>query len=341
METYKDFAFALQHFFKDYLVKECGASHNTIRSYRDTFVQFIDFMHIQYKTPPDKITFEIINKDVILDFLEWLQNNRKCGSRTRNQRYAAIRSFFKYMLYVDPVHLSQWKIICSLKQAREKKDTIKYLTVNGVKCLLEQINMKTRKGRRDLTMLSLLYNSGARVQELIDLTPLSVRRSKPYYIELIGKGSKKRVVPIEETMMKLLISYMEENRLNMPGMEHHPLFFNAWGSKLTNPGITYILQKYVVEAKKVEPELVPQNISPHILRHSRAMHLLQAGVNLVYIRDILGHVSVQTTEIYARADSKCKQNALEKAYEDIGIKEPEIKNWEKDPKLKLFLKSLC
>lgn len=227
-------------------------------------------MHIQYKTPPDKITFEIINKDVILDFLEWLQNDRKCGSRTRSQRYAAIRSFFKYMLYVDPVHLSQWKIICSLKQAREKKDTIKYLTVNGVKCLLEQINMKTRKGRRDLTMLSLLYNSGARVQELINLTPLSVRRSKPYYIELIGKGSKKRVVPIEETMMKLLISYMEENRLNMPGMEHHPLFFNAWGSKLTNPGITYILQKYVVEAKKVEPELVPQNISSHILTHIAA-----------------------------------------------------------------------
>ncbi len=341
METYKDFAFALQYFFKDYLVKECGASHNTIRSYRDTFVQFIDFMHIQHKTTPDKITFEIINKDLIVDFLEWLQNNKKCGSRTRNQRYAAIRSFFRYMLYIDPVHLSQWKIICSLKLAREKKDAIKYLSIKGVKCLLEQINMKTCKGRRDLTMLSLLYNSGARVQELIDLTPLSVRRSKPYCIELIGKGSKKRIVPLEETMMKLLISYMEENRLNMPGMEHHPLFFNAWGSKLTNPGITYILQKYVVEVKKIEPELIPQNISPHILRHSRAMHLLQAGVNLVYIRDILGHVSIQTTEIYARADSKSKQIALEKAYEDIGIKEPVIKSWEKDPKLKLFLKSLC
>ena len=105
METYKDFAFALQYFFKDYLVKECGASHNTIRSYRDTFVQFIDFMHIQHKTTPDKITFEIINKDLIVDFLEWLQNNKKCGSRTRNQRYAAIRSFFRYMLYIDPVHL--------------------------------------------------------------------------------------------------------------------------------------------------------------------------------------------------------------------------------------------
>ncbi|MDP3446138.1 MAG: tyrosine-type recombinase/integrase [Ignavibacteria bacterium] len=341
MKTYKDFAYALQCFFEDYLVKECGSSNNTIRSYRDTFVLFLDFMHKKHKTNPDNIKFEMIDKILILEFLEWIQNTRNCCNNTRNQRYASIRSFFNYMLYIDPVHILQWKNICSIRIKTQEKDTCKYLTVEGIKHLIEQINVKTIRGRRDLTILSLVYYSGARVQELIDLTPFSLRKIKPYYVEFLGKGSKKRNVPIEETMMKLLESYMNEHNLNQPGMEHHPLFFNAWGSKLTNPGITYILRKYAMEANKMNPELVPKEISPHVLRHSRAMHLLQSGVNLVYIRDILGHVSIQTTEIYARADSKLKRIALEKAYEDIGIKEPKIKSWEKNPKIKLYLQGLC
>lgn len=341
MGKYEDFAYALQKFFQEYLVKECGASGNTIRSYRDTFVHFIDYMQSVKKTRPDRITMDRLDRDLILSFLNWLQLELGNSVRTRNQRCAALRSFFKYMISIDPIHMSQWKGICNIKLKKDAQRALEYLTVDGVKCILEQINTKTKRGRRDLTMLSLLYSSGARVQELIDSTPLSVRTSKPYFIELLGKGSKKRAVPIDEPMMNLLTSYMEENGLTRPGMDHHPLFFNSRGEKLTNPGITYILRKYADEARKLNPELIPKVLSPHCLRHSRAMHLLQAGVNLIYIRDILGHVSVQTTEIYARADSKAKQDALEKAYAEIGVEEPEIKTWEKDPKLKAYLKSLC
>ena len=245
------------------------------------------------------------------------------------------------MMYEDPVHLSHWKSICSVRIKREVRNSVKYLTVDGVKAVFEQIDTNTREGRRNLTLLSLMYNLGARVQEMIDLTPSSIRASKPYVIELFGKGAKKRLVPVDDNMMNLLGNYMKEYGLDRPGMDHHPLFFNSWRAKLSNPGITYILHKYASMARIAHPDMVPSMPTPHTFRHSRAMHLLQAGVNLVYIRDLLGHVSIQTTEIYARADSKLKREAIENAYRDLGITEPDVKSWEKDPKLKAFLKSLA
>jgi len=340
MESYKDFAEVLQDFFYVYLVKERGASGNTIRSYRDTFVHLIDYLKDVHNVNAEKVSLSIMTKDKILNYLDWLESNKSSSVSTRNQRYAALRSFFNYMMYIDPTHMYQWKSVCSIRIKQTTHETLSYLTIEGMKCLLEQIDTHTPIGRRNLAMLSLLYNTGARVQELINLTPSSIRRSKPYVIELFGKGSKKRLVPLDEDIMRLLEAYMEENKLNLPGREHHPLFYNAWDGKLTDPGITYIIKKYAVMARMLHPEHIPERISPHVFRHTRAMHLLQAGVNIVYIRDILGHVSIQTTEVYARADSKLKREALEKAYTDIGITEPEIKSWEKSPKLKEFLKSL-
>ena len=141
--------------------------------------------------------------------------------------------------------------------------------------------------------------------------------------------------------MELLLKYMKRFGLDVHGKETHPLFYNTWGEKLTNPGIAYVINKYASMARILNPDIIPEKISPHVFRHSRAMHLLQAGVNLVYIRDILGHVSIQTTEIYARADSKQKREALEKAYESVGITEPDVKQWERNPKLRELLKSIC
>lgn len=234
--------------------------------------------------------------------------------------------------------MSQWQSVRSIRLKRAGKSSVSYLTIDGIKCLLEQIPAETRNGRRDLALLSLLYDSGARVQELVDLTPSSLRLYKPYIVELSGKGMKKRIVPLQEKQTELLRAYIKEFGLDQPSMNMHPLFFNSWGEKLTGAGVTYILLKYARIAKIVKPELIPEKISPHVLRHSKAMHLLQGGVNLVYIRDILGHVSIQTTEIYARADSKLKQEALKNAYADVIDKEP---SWVKDPKLKVFLKNLA
>ena len=341
METYKDIAVCIEKYFTDYLIKERGVSTHTVRSYRDTFVLLLEYMNKEKKVSADKLRLNDIDRSIVLSFLDWLQEVKHNAVSTRNQRFATIRSFYEYMMYEDPIHLSCWKSICSIRIKREVRNSVKYLTVDGIKAVFEHIDTNTREGRRNLTLLSLMYNLGARVQEMINLTPSSIRASKPYVIELFGKGAKKRLVPVDDNMMNLLRNYLMEYGLDRPGMDHHPLFFNSWRTKLTNPGITYILQKYASMAHIAHPDMVPSIPTPHTLRHSRAMHLLQAGVNMVYIRDLLGHVSIQTTEIYARADSKLKREAIENAYRDIGITEPDVNSWEKDPKLKAFLKSLA
>jgi site-specific recombinase XerD len=290
----------------------------------------------------DRLTLSHFYRETVLDFLDWLQKERKCANSTRNQRLAALHSFFKYMQYEDAKHLEQWQNILSIKVKRsERRSFVHYMGVEGIKFLLEQIPVNTKEGRRNLALLALLYDSGARVNEIIDLSPSSVNLNKPCYITLLGKGNKKRIVPLQNEQVRLLVSYMKENHLDIPAYNQRPLFANNRGEKLTNSGVTYILNLYANNARILKPELIPEKISPHTLRHSKAMHLLQSGVNLVYIRDILGHVSIQTTEIYARADSKQKREALEAAYTNILPVHANEGIWEKDSKLREWLKNFA
>lgn len=336
-----DFAKYLTRFFTEYLSGERGASHNTIRSYGNTFSLYLDFMEEIKAVKPEKLSIEHIMRDNVLSFLQWIQEVKQCSTSTRNQRLAAIHAFCKYLQYEDVIHLEQWQGVLSIKSKRAEKLFVNYLDIDAVKLLLAQIPISTREGRRDLAIIALLYDSGARVQELIDLTPLDIHMVKPYYVTLFGKGKKKRLVPLQEQQIALLKDYMEEHNLLKPSRNQRPLFANNRGGKLSNAGITFILMRYVKNAHIVNPDLVPARISPHCLRHSKAMHLLQAGVNLVYIRDILGHVSIQTTEIYARADSKQKREALEAAYiEVIPQIDATTRSWEKDSRLKSWLKGL-
>lgn len=340
METATDFAKYLTKFFTEYLVGERGASSHTIRSYSDTFTLVLTYMDKVRHIAADRLNLSHFYRDTVLDFLDWLQKERECANSTRNQRLAALHSFFKYMQYEDAKHLDQWQNILSIKVKRpEKRSSVNYLTVEGIKFLLEQIPVNTKEGRRNLALLALLYDSGARVHEIIDLSPSSLNLNKPCYITLLGKGNKKRIVPLQDEQVKLLVSYMKENRLDNPAYNQRPLFANNRGEKLTNSGVTYILNLYAHNARILKPELIPEKISPHTLRHTKAMHLLQSGVNLIYIRDILGHVSVQTTEIYARADSKQKREALEAAYINIIPAHANEGIWEKDSKLREWLKN--
>ena len=336
-----DFAEYLESFFTDYLAAEQGVSKHTVRSYRDTFILLIDYMSDIQGICVNKLSMKEFSRDRILAFLNWLQDERNNSVSTRNQRYAAIRSFCEFLERKDPTKLATWQSIRSIKSKKYPRVTVSHLTVDAIRHLLEQIPTKVRHGRRNLTLLSLLYESGARVQELVDLTPSCLRLDKPALIRLHGKGDKTRVVPLMDQQVNILSTYLEENHLNSPSRSERPLFFNSSGAKLTSSGVTYILKTYAAMARVIYPELIPMQMSPHILRHSKAMHLLQAGVNLVYIRDILGHVSVQSTEIYARADSKLKRESLEKASRDIIDIEIGKSSWEKDKKLKSFLKSLA
>lgn len=338
--NYPDCATAIENFFTKYLILERGASNHTVRAYSDAFVRLLDFFTEVKNIKAEKLSLQDITKNATTDFLAWLEESGNSVS-TRNQRCAAIKSFAKYLIYIDPVHMEQWKGISSIKPKKDKKENISYLTIEGITKLLESIDLSTPRGRRDYTILSLLYYIGARAQELVDLTPSSFRLSEPYLVQVMGKGSKKRSIPLDETLVSLVKAYMKEHQLNRPERSEHPLFYNVWHEKLTTAGLAYIIDKYVKPAHTIYPDLIPESVSPHAFRHSRAMHLLQAGVNMVIIRDYLGHVHLQTTEIYARVDSKQKREALAKAYNPIGKEEPKENSWDNNPKLKAFLKSLA
>lgn len=335
-----DFAKHLENFFIKYLIGECGSSKHTIRAYRDSFTLLLTFMKQRKQIAADKLELKHLNRGVVLDFLLWLEKELNNSITTRNQRYAAIRSFCKYLQYEEPMRIGEWQNIRSIKLKNSIEKTIDYLSIDEVKLLLAQISDNNRNSRRDLAMLALLYDSGARVQELIDLTPTCIRFEVPYNIRLTGKGKKQRIVPLQKEQVKLLEQYIEDYNLNYPEKVSSPLFFNRVGDKLTCAGVTYILKKYVNSARLTNPGLFTGIISPHSFRHSKAMHLLQSGVNLIYIRDFLGHKSIQTTEIYARADSKQKREALETVYINIIPEKNDMRSWEKNHTLKEFLKSL-
>ena len=335
------FARHLTAFFTEYLACERGFSPNTIRSYSHTFVSFLSYMESVCHVKPERMELKYVNRSNVNSFLDWLQDNNGIKDTTRNQRLAAIHAFCRYMQYEDVAHLEQWQQVLSIKIKKTVRHCVNYLSLEGIKLLLSQIPRDTKSGRRDLALISLLYESGARVQELIDLTPQDLHLDSPCYVTLFGKGRKKRIVPIQSPQVAIVRSYLEENRLDIPAANCRPLFQNNRGGKLTGAGIKFILGRYVANARSVNSELIPEKITPHCLRHSKAMHLLQAGVNLIYIRDILGHVSIQTTEVYARADSKQKRDALEAAYADVLPPMTEEKtSWEKDSELKSWLKSL-
>ena len=333
-----DFSKYLTGFLSNYLPHERGAGRNTISSYRDAFVLFIRFMEQKRNIKISKLAIKDIKKQTIVEFLDWLQSDRRNSNATRNLRLAAIHSFFKYIQYFVPDNLYEYQSILSVKVKKKEKAAINYLTLDGIRLLLNQPDRTTLKGRRDLALLSLMYDTGARVQEIIDLTPSALHLDKPTTIRVAGKGNKTRIIPLLEAQVNILKSYLSENNLTKSFAGSYPLFFNNRKEKLTRAGVTYILVKYTDKARQTDQSLIPDKISCHVIRHSKAMHLLQAGVNLIYIRDILGHVSVETTEIYARADSKQKREAIEKAYVDVVNKEEPA--WENNENLLNWLKSL-
>jgi len=335
-----DFAKYLNTFLTQYLPGERNVSSNTILSYKHSFIQFITFMKDVKSFNAERLTLDKITKECIVEFLDWIQMNRHCCNATRNYRLAALHSFFSYLQYENPERMSEWQKILSIKIKKHDKKNISYLTTEGIKLIFEQPDLSTQHGRRNLSLLALMYDSGARIQEIIDLTPSCIRFDYPPTIKLLGKGKKTRIVPLQEEQIVFLKEYMQENHLLEPSAVHYPLFSNYRKEKLTSAGLTYILNTYVNMVRKNNPTKIPEKISCHSLRHSKAMHLLQAGVNLVYIRDFLGHVSVTTTDIYARADSKQKRDAFEKAYVETKPEVSKIRSWEKNKDLLDWLKSI-
>lgn len=286
----------------------------------------------------EKITLKTLARDLIDEFLTWLETQRGCAVSTRNQRLAAIHSFFRYLQLEEPGHLFTCQQILAIPMKRTARKVINYLTLDAIKAILDAPDTTCLMGRRDLVLLSLMYDTGSRVQEIADLTVADVRLEDPPTVKMTGKGNRSRLVPLMTPTAKLLDQYLSDHDLKHAEYGSCHVFRNRSHAKLTRAGITYILNKYVEVARMLHPGLIPKKISPHCFRHSKAMHLLQSGVNLVYIRDFLGHVTIKTTEMYARADSLMKRNALEKAYQITSASEMPI--WQQNHSLLKWLKEL-
>ena len=332
-----NFAKYLTQFLSDYLVSQKNASKNTIYSYRDTFKLLIKYCQEVKNISAEKITMSVLSDKLIISFLQWLETDRNCSISTRNQRLAAIHSFFRYVQAEDPIGLFHFQKVIAIPIKKTTKKTVEYLTVKAMKLLLKQPDKHTSKGRRALTLMSLLYDTGARVQELIDLRVCDVKLEEPPIIILTGKGSKTRRVPILKNTVSLLKNYLLENDLEKDWKNEYPLFTNNQNHKLTREGVNYIIRKYVKLARE-SSTIIPPRVNAHMFRHSKAMHLLQAGINLIYIRDFLGHVDLKTTEIYARADTETKRKAIEKSAPDLI--DSNLPDWSKDDALLLWLSKL-
>lgn len=335
--TPTDFSKHLTDFFSNYLPLQKNVSKNTIKAYRDTFKLLLYFCESEEKIKPEKLSMHHLSSDLIERFLLWLETERNCSVSTRNLRLAALHAFFRYAQSESPESLFHYQKVIAIPVKKKKQSIVEHLSPEAVRLLLEQPDRTTTQGRRDLALLSLLYDSGARVQELIDLSVSDfVAGSNPILI-LTGKGNKTRRIPIMNNTAVLVQKYISENKLDLPHKCNYPLFTNKQHSKLTKEGVAYILNKYAVMARE-KTDKIPVKVKCHMLRHSKAVHLLQAGVNLIYIRDFLGHSDIKTTEIYARANSELKRKALENAYPDLV--DTNLPDWNENTDLMNWLSKL-
>lgn len=330
-----DFGVCVSDYFTKHLVGVRNLSSNTVKSYRDTFYLLLLYLSDELRMKVENTHLSCITDKTIYGFLDWLENSRGNSTSTRNVRLAAIHAFYRYALMQYPEMLLVCQRILAIPQKEAIRAAVNYLSEDILKELLSLPDQSNRYGMRDTALMCLLYDSGARVQEIIDLSLLDVRLETLPTVRLLGKGKKVRIVPLMNQTAGILKKYLLAWDFSATIKPDDPLFVNHQGNRLTRPGITYVLNKYM---SQIASQTNQKPLTPHILRHSKAMHLLRAEVNLNYIRDFLGHVHTDTTEIYARADAETKRKALEKASPDLCLKGKT--SWQKNNSLMTWLQSL-
>ncbi|HAZ13105.1 MAG: hypothetical protein A2X86_09950 [Bdellovibrionales bacterium GWA2_49_15] len=310
MKIQKSLPQYIEAFFQEHLAVHRGVSPNTIKSYRDVVKLFLLFIGKTQSKPITKIKPEDLTVEVVLLFLKDIESTRKNGAITRNHRLAALRVFFTYLATSDVMNIGQYQRILLIPQKRTSRPMMGYLEVDEINAIFKEIDRSTWGGQRDYVLLNLLYNTGARVQEICDLKVESIRLDSPPLATICGKGKKTRQVPLWPETKKLLIDYFHENNL-MENPETF-LFQNQRGNPIGRFGVRYVIDRRVRNAIKICSKLAKKTVTPHTFRHTTAMHLLQSGVELTVIRSWLGHVDIATTHSYVEIDMEMKRRALEK-----------------------------
>lgn len=311
-----DFPHHLSAFFSCFLREQKGVSPNTVQAYADAFLllfQYYASMGISEK----KITFSVLTKENIEGFLSWLEIERNNKVATRNQRLATIHSFCRYVVYKDPQYYGICTDLLTIPMKRTESNCVNCLTLEEVKQLLSMPDSGTKRGLRDLAILTLLYNSGCRIEEFTKIKIGDIDFSS-MTVSVVGKGRKHRTIPLNKPTINIVKKYLSIYSI-CPAETGHLLFCNSKGEMLTRPGVTYIIRKYVDKCRVRNPQFSQESVTPHIFRHSIATHFLEQGVPLVYIRDFLGHESIQTTERYSKTNAALLKKAIEQNAEKIQI----------------------
>lgn len=329
-----DFAQVVTGFLTDYLPLQRGYSSNTILSYRDALKLFVLFLTQSKGMQLSKFTMVGFNRTLVVEFLEWCRS-RGASVSTANQRLAAIKTFAAYAQIECIDFISPLQEIQAVRSCKTAGKEVAFLTVEQISLLVNRPDVNTRSGLRHRMIMTLLYDSGCRVQELCDLKLGDINTGNNPTVKLHGKGDKYRTVIISEKSAHLAKEYIRRQREG--ALRGHPLIVNRSGGKMSRDGVQYVIDKYV-EAIHTEDNSFPFHVHCHQFRHSKAMHMLAAGINIVYIRDFLGHEDISTTMIYSRADNRLKDEAINalapKVTGDI-----DLPDWRSDRDLLSFLNS--
>jgi integrase/recombinase XerD len=323
-----------QSFFLSYLQATRGASPHTVRAYRDAIKLFLQHVAGRKRKPIEDLQLDDIQAEAVLTFLDYVESKRGNSAVTRNCRLAAIRSFVQHLLRHDVTRASQYGRVLAIKNKRATHRAVSYLEPEEARAVIAAIDTTSGRGRRDHALLLFLYNTGARVSEALAIRPSDLRLERPRQVRLLGKGKRERICPLwPETVSAL-------RRIIRADAVDEPVFRSSVGSTLTRDGAAYLLQKYVRLAAANNPSPRLQRVTPHMLRHSCAVALLQAGVDITVIRDYLGHASVTTTSRYVTTNLQMKRQVLDAFWKRSGLAPTGSRTWKASPKLLAFLQTL-
>ncbi|CAK7061784.1 tyrosine-type recombinase/integrase [Tissierella sp.] len=309
--------FTLVHdFLKIYLPKQRNNSNHTIKAYRTSLEQLFDFVKKERNITLTQITFEILNDGIITEYLDDLESSRGCSISTRNHRLKCIRSFYNYAASMEPTTvIFQMEMRKIPFKKSPTSESISFMSENAVKALLDQPDTQTKNGLRNQFLMILMYDTAARVQEILNLQICDIHLGKTATATLLGKGNKVRTVPLMERTVQHFKNYVAIFHPEADDFSRTPLFYVERKGKVTpmsDDNIRKFMSEYGNAARLVCPD-IPEKIYPHLWRHSRAMHLYQHGMDLTLVSQWLGHAHLETTMIYAHADTELKRKAIEKA----------------------------
>ena len=326
---------AIRDFFADHLPRLRGTSPHTLQSYRDSFKLLLRFMSVETKRDVASLDLQDLTPERVICFLRHLEETRRNTAATRNVRLAAVHSFFRYLATRHPERLEQCQRILGIPFKRARQRPVEYLEYDEIEAVLAAVDRSSSDGRRDYVLLVMMFNTGARIQEIVDLKPSDLQLQRPFHIRLFGKGRKERICALWPQTAQIVKAFLSEKQI--PFDDREPLFRNHCGQPLTRFGVRYILAKYCCRAKMKKPTLGGKRLHPHSMRHSTAVHLLQTGTDLVTISQWLGHASVNTTNRYTTVDLEMKRKAIEKAKSPGRTRSA---SWRKNPSILEWLESL-